>query len=286
MDIPKSQQTKATPKTKKLVNSFMKNNERKKQKQQLSSQNKNQSHLQSKFPNAKKTVNPKPEGYVKNLNIIAKKPQKNNENAIKGNVIGKKSDIKIIGNKFLLVGCVVFMVLTLVLAVSNYLVYSYFSFQSKNPAITVSKTVQLELKENQTQSFGVTIPRAVLPNSSIAQPVEVFALVLSDPIVVRVRANFTTGDHEVFALALQMNENWQLNEDGYYYYNQPLLTGEIKEAVVALVTPETLNLKPDGNLLHMATFVFETLTYDPPLITAVWTSANPSWVTNLANVLI
>lgn len=223
----------------------------------------------------------KAEGILKTSNCY--KSAKNHANVgIKGNVIGKKSNIKVIASKALVASNIILIIIVALSILSNFLIYSYFKFKIEQPLFTVTKPIQLEIQESGTFITNVTVPHCIIPNSNIKQEIKVYSLLLKHNSVLRMKGTFSTADKEVFKLKLTTTNDWQFNEeDDYYYYNKPVGVGEVIKAVNSFDIPEEFDLDINGKEMHVASFVFETLPHNYSTVTNVWTTANPNWLNEI-----
>ncbi len=256
----KTQQKPLSTKSQALANKIKQENKKQTQKQKVTEQNKKEFNL-NRLVNKENLPTKQVEGIVKKFDPTLQSVSKNNSTAIKANVIGKKSDIKIIGNKLLITVSVVLCVFFIVSLVSNFLLYSYFKFQSEQPLITITKPIELQLNSNTSSLASITVPRHILPNSTVSQEVVVKTLTVPYPLAVRLKGVFTSGDGEVLPLEMTVNDEWQNGEDGYYYLTRFLITSDVQTCVEEVTIPQNFTLSINGKNMHTITFVLETTSY-------------------------
>ena len=85
---------------------------------------------------------------------------------------------------------------------------------------------------------------------------------------IRVRVIFE-GESEAFCEPLSINEGWNLKEDGFYYWNEPLAPGELTDALF-----DTVKIRDD--IAEYELQPFEIQIYAEGTLTA-GLSANEAW---------
>lgn len=213
------------------------------------------------------------EGILKQPRKVVWPTSKNNAASVRANVIGKKTNIKVIANKGLIWAI---SLVTLFLVASlffNYIVFSYFRFKEQNPNYTITKTVELEVQENDAVFASVTIPRNIVRGISLRQPVAFEAKMLENDIFVRAKLLLTSGDGVNFDMEAEYYDDWVLHEDGYAYYKKLVRSGDVVQAVKQVTMPVGLQKIFSGRNQHVATFVFETLSANRAMLAEYWKSA-------------
>jgi len=221
------------------------------------------------------------EGVLKSTKVV--QPASNNAGTIiRNNIIGKKSGIKVIANKPLVVASIIFLVLLAISIMSNFIILGMAEHRINNPPISLTQTAIVQTMESADVGvLSITLTRAVLPGASFMQNVKVATKELEQDMVVRVKGSFTTGDGEVLSMELRVKKDWIEGADGYYYYNQKLLSAQNISAVEGFRLPTSYELSKEGKNLNVANFIFETLPANKALISDVWTTAHKDWLTQV-----
>ena len=269
------------PKTQGMANKIQQSNIKQIQKQKNTEQNKDSFNLNYLIQNKASNHSEHVEGIIKKTNHIVKSAQKNNVGGIRSNVIGKKSDIKVLTNRGVLWLCGILGVLLILSVATNFLLYSVFKYAYQNPPITITQDMETELFENQSSFFSITLPRQVIPSIDIEQDISVYTLMLNNPIVLRVKSLFTSGDGDVLTQDTHFTQDWTNGLDGYFYYNFPILTGQTISVCTGFTVNEDFELQLNGKNLNVITLVAEAITWDSGLVATVWTTAPTDWTTQI-----
>lgn len=274
-----TQDKQPSKKTQALAEKIKQDNYNQIQKEKYTNQNKNEFNLKKlEDNNGEISGNENVSGIIKKQDKNLKSTTMNNKAGIKANVIGKKSDIKVIANKHLVIASVVLAVLFLVSLISNFVFYSCFKFRADNPPINFSKEIRVEIGEASMNLAAISVPRNIVTNIKVRQNIEIFSYLLNDAQVVRAKGYFTSGDGELTNVTLEFDERWLQGEDGYFYFNRALNSSESFPAVKFVTIPQSLNLEINGKNLNVFTIVFESLNHNPQTVNLVWTSAPQEWL--------
>jgi len=154
----------------------------------------------------------------------------------------------------------VISLLAVLLGVSIYLGITGWYFYSEDNYTTdlqLGKTLQTEIKGNQSTAISQNIQGSFLPGDVLPQVIAV-KNEGENSIALRAKVYINSGSNVSLPLNILTSSNWQYNEgDGYYYYNDYLLSQNKATLCTNIVMPGAPILQTTKK--YIATFVFEAL---------------------------
>ena len=150
-------------------------------------------------------------------------------------------------------------ILALLLALSVYLGVSGWYFQTENSYtadMQIGTNMQIDISDNMANSASINIDGAFLYNQEIPQTISV-KNIGEDDIFVRAKIFIYASNSETKKIDISETINWFENEDGYFYFNNLLKSGEKVSLCSSIIVPEDSNL--DTNKKYILTILFEGL---------------------------
>ena len=160
-------------------------------------------------------------------------------------------------------------ILTFLLILSVYLVLSGWYFQTENTYSTdmeIGTNIQVDISSNMANSASVNFDGTFLYNQKIPQTISIKNTGEED-IYVRSKIFIHSSNNETKKIDIEETVNWLSNEDGYFYFNNLLKSGEKVSLCSSIIVPEDSNL--NTNKKYILTVMFEGLSQNQD-VEAFW----------------
>ena len=123
--------------------------------------------------------------------------------------------------------------------------------------LKVGETIQLDISKNMANSVSLIFDGAILNGESIPQVISIKNESDVD-LYLRAKVFIFSQDNKNMQIDINQTINWYYNEnDGYFYFNSLLKSGEKVSLCSDVVTPEDCEL--NTNKKYILTVLFESL---------------------------
>ena len=118
--------------------------------------------------------------------------------------------------------CYVFAICLLLLVI-GVLIFLYFSGRlyasniSQVSNIPINSSVFIKVNENEASAISFDISGGLIPGEKIPENINI-SNQSEDELYLRSKAFVYTAEYGLVGISLEVNQNWELKDDGYYYF--------------------------------------------------------------------
>lgn len=160
---------------------------------------------------------------------------------------------------------------------------SYFvAAKTSHTAFTIGDKVRIMIMEDGSSASSIAYPRNMIPGMSVKQPIELLQPNNTPRLLLRAKLMLVASNGDSQFVNATVTEEWQVGEDGYYYYKGIGQENDLVTFATHIEIPKQLS---GGEVREncMITIVVESVQKGSGTALQLWTTAPSDWLTTYAS---